>query len=43
VTYPAVNKNFVEWREKHNQGGDFLIFSKPIEYKLQKPIKLIFK
>jgi hypothetical protein len=43
VMYLVTNKDFIAWREKYGQGGDFLIFSKPIEYKLKKPLILIFK
>jgi hypothetical protein len=39
--YPISNKDFRNWREKHGQGGDFLIYSKPVEYKLKKEIQII--
>jgi Family of unknown function (DUF6402) len=41
VMYPASNKDFREWRKKYNQGGDFLIYSKPIEFFLKNPIRFI--
>ncbi|WP_260428910.1 DUF6402 family protein [Burkholderia cepacia] len=34
------NKSYSEWREKHNRGGDFMIYSKPQLLKLKKPIQL---
>lgn len=37
--FPIYNKTYNEWREKHNQGGDFMIYSKPKYMKLRKPIK----
>jgi hypothetical protein len=43
IMYPTSNKDFRAWREKHNQGGDFLIYSKPIEFKLKKEIKIFIK
>lgn len=39
VYFPVFNKNFNEWREKHDRGGDFWIFSKPHYMKLGKPIE----
>jgi hypothetical protein len=41
VMYPVSNKDFRDWREKHGQGGDFLIYSKPVEFKLKTEIKII--
>jgi hypothetical protein len=41
VMYPTSNKYFRNWREKHKQGGDFLIYSRPVEYKLDKEIKIV--
>jgi hypothetical protein len=38
VMYPVTNKDFRAWREKHRQGGYFLIYSKPVEFKLKKPL-----
>ncbi len=40
VYYPVYNKSYSEWREKHNRGGDFMIYSKPQLLKLKKPIQL---
>lgn len=40
VYYPVYNKSYSEWREKHNRGGDFMIYSKPQLLKLNKPIQL---
>nr|WP_254624680.1 DUF6402 family protein [Burkholderia diffusa] len=39
VYYPVYNKSYNEWREKHNRGGDFMIYSKPQLLKLNKPIQ----
>ena len=39
VYFPIYNKNYREWRDKHNRGGDFMIYSKPKYMKLKKPIK----
>lgn len=38
VYWPIYNKSYREWREKHDMGGDFMIYSKPQLYKLKKPI-----
>jgi hypothetical protein len=38
VYWPVYNRSYNEWREKHNRGGDFMIYSKPQLYKLKKPI-----
>lgn len=40
VYYPVYNKNYNEWRELHNSGGDFMIYSKPQLLKLNKPIQI---
>ncbi|MGN7984010.1 DUF6402 family protein [Burkholderia sp. 22313] len=40
VYYPVYNKNYNEWRELHNRGSDFMIYSKPQLLKLKKPIKI---
>ncbi|MEB2558741.1 DUF6402 family protein [Burkholderia cenocepacia] len=39
VYYPVYNKSYNEWREKHNRGGDFMVYSKPELVKLSKPIQ----
>ena len=39
VYFPIYNRNYREWREKHNRGGDFMIYSKPKYMKLKKPIE----
>jgi hypothetical protein len=39
VYFPIYNKSYNEWREKHNRGGDFMIYSKPKYMKLKKPIE----
>jgi hypothetical protein len=38
IYWPVYNKSYNEWREKHNRGGDFMIYSKPQLFKLKKPI-----
>ncbi len=40
VYWPVYNKSYNEWREKHQKGGDFLLYSKPQLYKLRKPISI---
>ncbi|VWB12108.1 hypothetical protein BPS26883_00403 [Burkholderia pseudomultivorans] len=40
VYYPVYNKTYNEWREKHNRGGDFMIYSKPLLLKLRNPISI---
>ncbi|QDD63096.1 hypothetical protein EJD96_02510 [Herbaspirillum seropedicae] len=40
IYYPIYNKNYNAWREKHNRGGDFMIYTKPRLLKLDKPIQL---
>ena len=40
VYWPVYNSSYNEWREKHNRGGDFMIYSKPKLYKLEKPIAI---
>lgn len=40
IYWPIYNKTYNEWREKHNMGGDFMIYSKPQLYKLENPIKI---
>lgn len=39
VYYPVYNKSYNEWREKHNRGGDIMIYSRPQLLKLGKPIQ----
>ncbi len=38
VYWPIYNRTYNEWREKHNRGEDFMIYSKPQLFKLAKPI-----
>jgi hypothetical protein len=40
VYYAVYNKTYNEWREKHNHGGDFVIYSKPQLLKLKNPISI---
>lgn len=39
VYFPIYNKNYNQWREKHNRGGDFMLYSKPKYLQLRVPIK----
>lgn len=39
VYFPIYNKSYREWREKHNRGGDLMLYSKAKYMKLKKPIK----
>lgn len=41
VYFPVFNADYNQWREKHKQGQDFMIYSKPVLLKLKKPI--VFK
>lgn len=38
VYYPIYNSDYNKWREKHNRGGDFMLYSKPKYMKLNNPI-----
>lgn len=38
VYFPIFNKTYNEWREKHQRGGDFMIYSSPVRMKLNRPI-----
>ncbi|EDT43604.1 DUF6402 family protein [Burkholderia ambifaria] len=41
VYYPVYNSSYSEWRERHNRGGDFMIYSRPQLLKLEKkPLQL---
>ena len=40
VYYPVYNSSYNQWREKHNRGGDFMIYSKPTLLKLKNPIAI---
>lgn len=42
VLYPVINKDYRDWRAKHNQGGDFMIYTRPIGVKLDSPIRVVF-
>lgn len=39
VYFPVYNRNYNEWRKRHNKGIDFMIYSKPKYMKLKKPIE----
>ncbi|RQR43541.1 hypothetical protein DIE04_02135 [Burkholderia sp. Bp8994] len=40
VYFPVYNADYNRWREKHQRGKDFMIYSKPVYLKLNKPIDL---
>ncbi|WP_146744632.1 DUF6402 family protein [Herbaspirillum rubrisubalbicans] len=40
IYFPVFNRTYNEWREQHQQGGDFMIYSKPKYLKLKQPIKI---
>ncbi|VWD43467.1 hypothetical protein BLA18112_06952 [Burkholderia lata] len=39
VYFPIYNADYSRWREKHHQGRDFMVYSKPVHLKLKKPIE----
>jgi hypothetical protein len=38
IYWPVHNSDFNEWRNRHQKGGDFVIFTKPVLLKLKKPL-----
>ncbi|PLC06944.1 hypothetical protein CY658_08100 [Variovorax sp. RO1] len=40
VVYPVKNSDFRAWQRKHNQGGDFVIYTDRITVKLATPIEV---
>lgn len=40
VYFPVYNADYERWRERHQRGKDFMIYSKPIYLKLKKPIDI---
>lgn len=40
VYYPVRNRNYRDWRAKHNRGGDFLLLTEPKLVRLDQPIVL---
>ncbi|WP_244146914.1 DUF6402 family protein [Paraburkholderia bryophila] len=40
VYWPVYNSTYNRWRERHNRGGDFMIYSKPKYVKLGRPIEV---
>jgi hypothetical protein len=40
VLYPVTNKDYRDWRAKHNQGGDFMIYTDRVNVKLDSPIRV---
>lgn len=41
VLYPVTNKDYRDWRAKHNQGGDFMIYTDRLNVKLDSPIRVV--
>ena len=40
VYFPIYNADYSRWRERHHRGRDFMIYSKPVYFKLNNPIDL---
>ena len=40
VLYPVTNKDYRDWRARHKQGGDFMIYSDRIPVKVNPPIRV---
>ncbi len=40
IYWPVYNSSYNEWREQHDKGGDFMIYSKPKLYKLKTPLSI---
>ncbi|WP_179233523.1 DUF6402 family protein [Burkholderia sp. AU16741] len=40
VYFPIYNADYSRWRERHHRGRDFMLYSKPVYLKLNKPIDL---
>jgi hypothetical protein len=40
VYYPVHNKDFRQWAIRHQRGGDFIIFSDRVRYRLRTPIRI---
>lgn len=40
VLYPVTHKDYRDWRAKHNQGGDFMIYTDRLSVKLDVPIRV---
>jgi flagellar basal body rod protein FlgB len=41
VLYPVTNKDYRDWRSKHGQGGDFMIYTDRVDVKLDSPIRVV--
>lgn len=41
VLYPVTNKDYRDWRRKHRQGGDFIIYTDRLDVKLNPPIRVV--
>jgi len=38
VLYPVKNSDYRAWQRKHNQGGDFIIYTDHLFFELDTPI-----
>lgn len=41
VLYPVTNKDYRDWRQRHRQGGDFMIQTDRLSVKLESPIRVV--
>jgi hypothetical protein len=41
VLYPVTNKDYRDWRQKHRQGGDFMIYTDRLTVRLPSPIRVL--
>lgn len=40
VLYPVKNSDYRDWRARHGQGGDFMIYTDRLHVKLPRPIRV---
>jgi hypothetical protein len=40
VVYPVTNKSYRDWRQRHDQGGDFIIYTDRINIRLDPPLRV---
>ncbi len=41
MLYPVTNKDYRDWRQRHQQGGDFMIYTDRLTVRLASPIKVL--
>lgn len=41
VLYPVTNKDYRDWRQRHRQGGDFMIQTDRLSVKPESPIRVV--